>query len=466
MKSLGILSFDSERILFSHIESGILGIIKIISSIPFLSFSILKLLKKDFNKKFKYEKFIVDLNPLRSTIFSKTATFLIGRDRLKASLLLLYSKIKKFYFGSNYQFLDIFKIINSFRYSNGFVNYINDTYKNLLFSFLKLEKEFIRSYFYLMSDTDISFFESRILNITFLKSLTYIRNKIQINNNTFFGSNNSLYKRLLIIKRKIFISIPIFKYRSVKYFKEISYYKGNRKRIIIANQRLVVSISKNYRNKGLPFSDLLQEGNIGLIKSIERFEYRKGYKFSTYSTWWIRQSITRSIADNSRLIRVPVHMTEILSKINNFKKSYFNISNRFPSIKYIQCRFGINSSKIKKVISISKPPISLESKVNSEKGNVTYEEVLSRDYNNSEQLLSDSEISSNIGMLLHCLNDREGEILRMRFGLYGNKSMTLEDIGRLFGVTRERIRQIENNSLNKIRCSSIIDMLKSIIKGR
>ncbi|MGX7458741.1 sigma-70 family RNA polymerase sigma factor [Candidatus Vidania fulgoroideorum] len=466
MRSFNVLSFDSERNIFIRIESSIFGIIRIVSLIPFLSFSILKILKKDFNNKFKYEKLIVDFNSLRSAVCNTTIVSSVSNSNLRANLLLLYYKLKCFNFKNHYDFIGIYKILNKIRYSNSFVNYINNVYKNLLFRFLRLEKCFIRIYFYLMNSSDIRFFESRILNVTFLNSISYIRRKIQVNNNTFMLNSSKVYKKLLIIKKKIFVNIGILKDKSNEYFTEISYYKGNRKKIIESNQRLIISVSKNYRNKGLPFSDLLQEGNIGLIKSIERFDYRKGYKFSTYSTWWIRQSITRSIADSSRLIRVPVHMTEILSKINNLKKDYFIVNNKYPSTEYIQHKLNISLDKIKKVTAISKIPVSLESKINEKKGNATYEEVLSINYNNSERLLSDKEVNNSVSGILCFLNIRESTILKMRFGLYGNRSMTLEEIGKVFGVTRERIRQIENNSLNKIRNSSIINTLRNIFKGR
>ncbi|QSW38019.1 sigma-70 family RNA polymerase sigma factor [Candidatus Vidania fulgoroideae] len=465
MKALGVLSFDSEKKIFAGIELSILGIIRIVSSIPFLSFSILKLLKKEFNKKFKYEKFIIDFNPLGKNINITQLYKPISRSDLKLNLITLFNKLKRFNFYGRYKFTDIFDIISKFKYSNSFINYINSIYKNILFNFLKLEKKLIRTYLYLMSDKDISFFENRILNVTFLKGISYIRKKIQINNNTFYGSSNKIYKQVLILKKKIFIDISAFKHKSNLYFREIACYRGNRKKIIESNQRLIISISKNYRKKGLLFSDLLQEGNIGLIKSIERFEYRKGYKFSTYSTWWIRQSITRSIADNSRLIRIPVHMTEILSKINNIRNIYINIKSKAPSIEYIKNKLCISKNKIKKVFTISKAPISLNSKINKRKGNSTYEETLSNNCNSNDETLSNKEITSNIKKVLHFLNNREREVLKMRFGLSGNRNMTLEEIGRVFGVTRERIRQIENSSLNKIRNSSIINLLRNI-KGR
>ena len=318
--------------------------------------------------------------------------------------------------------------------------------------------------------------DNKISREEFLKY--YIGNEINPKFETFLTQNatwrsffkkfkndfNEIRERLVEFSEKIGLSVGDFKKLVSRIQKGERESRIAKKEMVEANLRLVISIAKKYTNRGLQFLDLIQEGNIGLMKAVDKFEYRRGYKFSTYATWWIRQAITRSIADQARTIRIPVHMIETINKIVRTQRQIMSEFGREPTPEELAKKLAMPLEKVRKVLKIAKEPVSLETPVGDEEDSSLGDFIEDKNALQPLDTAIQSNLSESTTKILASLTPREERVLRMRFGIGMNTDHTLEEVGLQFSVTRERIRQIEAKALRKLKHPSRSKQLKSFLE--
>jgi RNA polymerase primary sigma factor len=278
--------------------------------------------------------------------------------------------------------------------------------------------------------------------------------------------DNIYYAQKSLLEHEILMQITISELKNIN--KKLR--QGDRKaknaksQMIEANLRLVISIAKKYANRGLQFLDLIQEGNVGLMKAVDKFEYRRGYKFSTYATWWIRQAITRSIADQARTIRIPVHMIETINKLNRVRRQLLQKFGREATPEELSIEMELPEYKINKILKIAKEPLSMENPVGDDEDSTIGDFIEDEKLSSPVEVTTRESLKETTGDLLANLSPREAKVLKMRFGIDMSTDHTLEEVGRQFDVTRERIRQIEAKALRKLRHPSRAHKLQSFLE--
>ena len=365
-------------------------------------------------------------------------------------------------------FLKLGYFLMIFKWSSNILEKLSNKMKSLLEK-VKVQERIIMhiciNNFSLSKDQFFDMFLGNETNFSWIDD--YLSEK-KISTTDFLVSFSDMFvaqKKLFILSNRVGLKIIEIKALNRSIFVGEMQTKLAKKELIEANLRLVISIAKRYTNRGLQFLDLIQEGNIGLMKAVDKFEYRRGYKFSTYATWWIRQAITRSIADQARTIRIPVHMIETINKLNRIMRQVLQEEGREATSEELSKYMGMPEGKVRRIIKVAKEPVSMETPVGEDEDSSLGDFIEDTSAVSPFDAAKDDNLKDTIKKVLDKLSQREAKVLMMRFGIGMNTDHTLEEIGKQFNVTRERIRQIEAKALRKLRHPSTIKYLKDFFEN-
>lgn len=473
MGSISLLTRQGEVYRAKNIEDGLKGVMSGFAKYP----KILNIIIEEYTKvklgMIKFSDLVTGFyedKELQMLFTKEDLDLYYNNKKIRRLLnilsgLILESQIVEIEFGRNDErtkamFKRLDKFLNIFKWSFALMKKISNALKNVL-NYVKEQEKYLITYLEKIGIKRKVFLEEFFKNETDLSWINkYCKNPNKKLLEEYKKKIYEIQENLINFEKKH--KIKISELREIN--KEVSagenLARESKKEIVEANLRLVVSIAKRYINRGLQFLDLIQEGNIGLMKGVDKFEYKKGYKFSTYSTWWIRQAISRSISDQARIIRIPVHMIETINKLNKMIRKISQDDGEEPTPECLSNFMGIPESKIRKIMKIAKEPVSMETPVGDEEDSCLGDFI--EDVNSVSPLdeAKKENLNTIINEMLNKLSSREAKVLMMRFGVGMNTDHTLEEIGKQFNVTRERIRQIEAKALKKLRHENIMKILK------